>query len=823
MQRRNVMVQVFVLSFMIVFFMFSGLSCDDSSNNKKNSNNDTPKVTDPFGFDVSDVEISLDDFAITASTNKTIGVVNDTFTLSAKLIGGTPNGDLTFKWSLPEGLEVPDGAAEGATIEVKASAEGEFLVEVIATDAAGNTVKSGVILNIYPAGQTYSWGDLGGDDGLLTQTDVDLLKNYLDGTGKLDIEQIHAADINLDNRIDETDLALIENAAQNGDPAPVYVSLTSASMGNSVLVIHPALLDPSKDAHIEFAPNGTPQFDETCLSNLGDDEEASRFYSVRAKPGILTFGIPAKYACLNEDTTGVLKLIVGNDTDTQEIMLNDSFTISALPPIPSDAKPGELVIESMGRARMAIASLYDAGDAYADAIGATAEEKAIIIGSLKAASEMFDEQYGQFFVAWQKLDDSAKAMWERMARAQGLEDLVAQLKDASEELTYAHMMYRNQAVKAISADIGESLIKLICAFNKIADVSDKIAKINSKISSAMKYINNWFFRSLPMVGPVITFFANLSNLIGAVTDIIEMIKGFVPELGNISVIAQPAALLVGQVAKIAASIKIKIISGLCNLAAGNKIEELMDKLNNMLTKRIISSIPVASSYYRHVHFKRNKMGWVARKIYDLISWAAGKLLDATGIQEYMEKLAEKFCNLFGDPSMPIHTDFLKSSCGTLSNSKWTCTNDCAGNPPRTITISGTKDVCGDDKKGKTTLTCGGSSDGDIDYDYETDGDYEENIEIIEYEITETENESTGNMCGCHCGLDEQTLEYSCEAIPPGTTFEVVDGCEGWPDATQCSGWHSVVEGSAQDPDALYPDGTEMSAYDCTIKIHCPAQ
>ncbi len=74
--------------------------------------------------------------------------------------------------------------------------------------------------------------------------------------------------------------------------------------------------------------------------------------------------------------------------------------------------------------------------------------------------------------------------------------------------------------------------------------------------------------------------------------------------------------------------------------------------------------------------------------------------------------------------------------------------------------------------------------------------------------TSTETESAGE---CVCG-DE------------GVTLTVVSGCATWPDATECTGWHSVVSENGEDPDAPWADGTEFTypyGDNCTIRINCP--
>jgi hypothetical protein len=65
-----------------------------------------------------------------------------------------------------------------------------------------------------------------------------------------------------------------------------------------------------------------------------------------------------------------------------------------------------------------------------------------------------------------------------------------------------------------------------------------------------------------------------------------------------------------------------------------------------------------------------------------------------------------------------------------------------------------------------------------------------------------------NVSRCKCG-DE------------GVTLSVISGCEGWDDATQCSGWASVAHANGMSEEDYFEDKTPLTAYDCTIQINCP--
>ncbi len=62
----------------------------------------------------------------------------------------------------------------------------------------------------------------------------------------------------------------------------------------------------------------------------------------------------------------------------------------------------------------------------------------------------------------------------------------------------------------------------------------------------------------------------------------------------------------------------------------------------------------------------------------------------------------------------------------------------------------------------------------------------------------------------------------CRCGDPGVTLTVVKGCEGWTDATECTGWASVAHENGKSENDLFPDKTQLTAFDCTIQINCPS-
>jgi len=124
-----------------------------------------------------------------------------------------------------------------------------------------------------------------------------------------------------------------------------------------------------------------------------------------------------------------------------------------------------------------------------------------------------------------------------------------------------------------------------------------------------------------------------------------------------------------------------------------------------------------------------------------------------------------------------------------------------------------------------TDSCG---DGTLDSDF---GEQCENDSHCDYPATCNSHcqceKQGGGQCGCTC--DPRSMV--CSPNPAGTTF-TSEGCQGWDDSQECSGFVSVYCPSQcpEGDNACYEqchaalqadDGSTFTYYDCSITIHCP--
>ncbi|HPS31112.1 MAG TPA: dockerin type I domain-containing protein [bacterium] len=709
--------------------LFISVSCSSSKKNDPVNDNETANdsdvMTDEFGFDLSSYKVQLEKFSANVKASRISGTKDTVFEAEVYVTGGTPEGAVTYEWKLPAEGILSIGTKTDKKVSFKFSKAGEYTVEVTVKDAAGTEIVTGGGFIVFDSSKPFTIGDLN-DDGVVDQTDVDLLTAYVEKTGEMTDAQIKASDFNLDTRIDTLDVDILKTALDSGK-APVHVQrgvtasgdpimdeasgdpiMLSAS-GDPIMIINPMLLNAGGNYSISFKEVNllkAVSWDDACLKSIEGKPGVGKVLFDSVRPGYGTFVIPPEYMCLKAET-GV-EVTLSNGTDSVVVMKD--LRIQPLPA--ASAKPGTKVLETMGRLRVALSAVQDGLDTYADNIEATDDEKAALKGMALAASEQYDEAYGSFYVNFNELDDAGKTAYERLAKAQGLDDANERLKAATEEVIYYTKLIKGESVYKAgfgTPSLGESMIKLVCAFNKIANIAAIVGDINENVSAVLDYLDWWPLNKAPVVGPAISFLSALSNIVGAVADIIKMVAEYVPTFGNIKVEVTNPKMGVGDSTKVHASIKVNVVSGLCKKAGGVLVDSLMDKLKNALTARMGKMIPVAGKMFQNAKYQVEKMGKIAAAVYKAVGWLAGKIIDATGLKEYMESLAEKFCKMFGDPYMAISGEFLKASCSSLKFAggvgEWTCIKECAGDPSKTITYSGMKKVCDNEKQGVGKAEC----------------------------------------------------------------------------------------------------------------------
>ena len=161
----------------------------------------------------------------------------------------------TYAWTFEGDPTVNAMDAADATQELTFDAAGAFRVEVSATDDAGNTVSTGILLQVFDATSSTVIGDVD-DDGAITAADGTMVRDRVEGAALLSPEEYARADVDLDGVVTALDATLIEGAV--GELAPTYLSADSGSFGKRLLPdSHPHMLAPGGGDHRSVRRCGT--------------------------------------------------------------------------------------------------------------------------------------------------------------------------------------------------------------------------------------------------------------------------------------------------------------------------------------------------------------------------------------------------------------------------------------------------------------------------------------------------------------------------------------------------------------------------------------
>jgi hypothetical protein len=666
---------VWLVVFVVLAFGVSPLSCGGGKGNKKTDLADVADILtgDNLRSDVVEAgqfaypppALEKKTFTVVVATNSAMGVTGQEFTLYARVARGESSGDVTYAWDYDGGAGTNDGSA--ATVSF--AEPGQYAVAVDATDADGNTARGGVLLIILED-TAYTVGDVDGD-GELTDEDVTQVEQHIGGK-LMSHEQFVRADVDLDGRLTDFDKDLIQAAVDQGGLAPRSMWPLTGSLGTKVRMIHPELLNPAAVVTVQFG-------------------EAEPFIPVRALPGHAVFVLPPDF---DSAKTISLKLLV----DGQE---NDSFTFKALAPPAPSPEPGRTIVDSVENLGVLMDRMPELIEVYAVVADVSADERAVLLGMVQVAADSYAANSAAFLEAFNQMEDEGKIAFEQVALANGMDQVLGDMQGLQAEMDDPDFIPNGET--SITAGQAATLLSVLCAASNISDMSAQVAEINEIASGYLDWFDWWPLNTVPVVGQVIQFLSGLSNAIGAITDIVDMVSQFVPEIGDMEVEADPGSLIVGETASCEATIEILIGSKLCSDASGAVIEGVMDQMSDALSSRLGKSIPMVGSAFKAADFDRDNMGKVVGLIYDAINAIAGSILDALGIEDLLNSLAEKICDMIDDPNIPLTPDTWTATCGSAGGGSWTCTEECAG----TVTVTAEEEVCGETKTGSAGIGCVG--------------------------------------------------------------------------------------------------------------------
>jgi len=586
-------------------------------------------------------KISLRQFTVIAETNSTIGVEGQEFSLSARIGRGFPDGEVSFAWDLDGGKTVTDNGESLDQLTAVFQAPGNYAVEVTATDAAGNSAQTGVLIAVVGQKEGDRVGDVDGD-GVVDEEDVGLAESHVGGSATLTATQFSRADLDLNGRLTEFDLELLELASAAAGNAPEIIWPDAGAPGAMVRMIHPALLDAEAVAAIQFA---------------GTDS----IVPIRMRPGYAAFVVPPE---LKANPGGELELLADG-----EVAAAFAFEVLATPEAPGPA--GEELEAALAEAEQLIAMAAPLFDSYCTAVGATAEQRAALVGMVQVATDSFVANREALVEAYGQMDGGGRAALEQVARANGLDDLsqrMSGLKDRLQQTSGSLPLFIDPGDAAMLLDV-------LCLVHDVNSVAGQVVEVTSIAANYLGWFDWWPAADSPEVAQVVQFMTEQSALLSVLTSLLGAAAQYLPELGEVSISAQNPALLSGDSTAFDGAVALVVTSGICSQKEDLTVAALLE---GQLAYALGEAIPLVGQAFETADFLRENMDAVAGLVYDVSEALFGEVLDAANVDAAIAELPGIACAAAGQAALPVSLGELVADCGDVEDGVWTCADECLG-------------------------------------------------------------------------------------------------------------------------------------------------
>ena len=598
-------------------------------------------------------------FSVVVEADTSIGTVGQSFSLKARTTRGTPKGEVSWAWH-------QDGKPHGGftdSIQLSFSTAGVRMVEVTATDTKGESAVSGVLLVALNPEGSYTVGDVDGD-GVLSEKDLALVEGHLAASGQLKPMQFAGADVDLDGKVTQLDVQVLATGVDSG-LAPQYLSATEATLGTSLLMIHPALLAPSALAEIRFGPGQT-------------------VVPVRVEPGYASFVVPPKAVGV-----GSVKLIV----DGQEAA---EFPLQVHEPPAASPQPGSSVTQALKDWEEALQTLGPVVHAELTIAGAEEQDVLALVAMVNAAAQAAAANRVAFEVAFEKMEKEGRAAFEQIALANGLPEAAARLERAREIAAGAQGL-----PDMMTPEQGQQFVASLCAATELAAASQQIAAINDIAGAYLIWFDWWPASDLPILDEVIGFLADVSNTMAAVADILAVVEQYLPQAGAPVLVADQAELDAGASATLSAAATVGVDSGLCVQLVGGGIGSLGEQLGQAWLRRVTAHLPLANQAFEAADFAQSDMDAAVALVHDVISDMIGKIVDEMGVEKMLAAVAGPVCDAAGTLEVPLLVTSHQADCGPMEGESWTCSPECGG----TVTFTADVAVCGQESSLGASVVC----------------------------------------------------------------------------------------------------------------------
>ncbi len=604
-----------------------------------------------------------------------------------------------YEWTFSDGQ-----TASGPNITVAFPSPGLYKIILRALSGSTMVAETNGLISVVDIATSRNPGyesvpEVPGDvnlDGAFQLDDVLLAAQSAAGLFAPDLEGSQAGDINFSGILDLLDVSLLARARLQDEALPTALIDTSAFPAGTVSLVSSALDDPEDEITITVGGFNSPQV-------------------FRPLPGYASFIVPPS--------------LVGNDAAVDVALLVGGVEVARLPLIvrstptkPADAKADVSAfvteIEALIRQQET-----DAKTLIDQVGGTTPEFEAIVLGASRGAARDFHAAADGIKELLEASNGPELAQFLQAAfYANGLSDFRSSLASTSSFAalrTNRPSDFRAPAAVAPSS-VCSTLVPAVCGLKETAAAASLGSKIFAGACSTAALVAVVGGAAIPVDGPAleatalagfVKFCVPLITPIEVAGIVADFVKAIEP---GFSLTSDKTALDVSEIATLTAGVSFNGLGLICDGAVGYGTQQLITK---KLGERVVGILMTRSTTYKVLGEIFAKVGEdVFAALLSTIAGVVNTTLDVTGVANAYGDVVTKVCNELPTTGTLVadarEFSLAASNGGTLSfNADGTAGLSCPaptnGTPAGTITVSGSKVLCGNTPKtASVDVSCG---------------------------------------------------------------------------------------------------------------------
>ena len=607
-----------------------------------------------------------------------------------------------YEWVFSDGRRM-----HGPEVSVSFPAAGVYTAEVRAMSGTDVVASTEGAVAVFDAASGVSPGFAGipalfGDvdqDGRVGPEDLALLREVLDGERARSSAMEETGDLDLSGVLDERDAALLAQALADGTLLPSALLDESARPGGVVAVVSPSLLDPDTDVRVYVDSVASPQV-------------------MRAILGYATFVVPAS--------------LTGEDAEVEVVVevdgvVTERLELHLVPAVAPTVDAREDVLAFFEELLQLLADNEEAGRRFIEQLEAlssddiSSDDVAVVFGATTAAARELRAAMTELeAVLSGEGGAELAALLQTQLHANGLAEFRERLaaSDAAPAPSADSGAERSDIAESTSLDlVCDVYLPAICFLKTAVDLVDDAATLVIA-GCTVGGVASLLFPPAALAVASVCFKAGKALTVAQIAGTI--IDDFTDP--DLRLTSDKTALEAGETATIRAWVVFSGTAGWCGATEAGSTELLGRVIAAMLmkvTRTLLKRSDLLKKVVDHLDSKQFKdpEGYLTG-----ILATTGQVLSNVDINGAFARVVRSICDLAESGRRLLGAEFglslqadagrfnLRVSAGGILTRKEDDSREyalaCPAGFPGTLTVCGSKEICGEGKDGAVEVSCG---------------------------------------------------------------------------------------------------------------------